>query len=167
MYDDHKLTASEGYFVANQILRVFEEWVGDLEPDLQRLRSEVAERTPPEADPETSHIIESNWVTLLKKAETSCSELQLLIRRKRDEIQSLRDGVCILQCPLQTSLEFTKLTVDFNLQLYNTIQVREARKGTKMNEIMLLFTVATILYLPATFVAVNESPFPKSEISNH
>lgn len=34
-----------------------------------------------------------------------------------------------------------------------------------MNEIMLLFTVATIIYLPATFVAVNEFPFPKSETS--
>lgn len=107
MYDDHKLTASEGYFVANQVLRVFEEWVGDLEPDLQRLRSEIAKRTHPAVEPEASHIIESNWVTLLKKAETSCIELQLLIRRKRDEIQSLRDGVRILQCPLYTSLEYT------------------------------------------------------------
>ena len=41
------------------------------------------------------------------------------------------------------------------LKLYNTMQVREATRGTKMNEIMLLFTIATIIYLPPTFVAVS------------
>lgn len=34
------------------------------------------------------------------------------------------------------------------------MQVREATKGTKLNEIMMLFTIATILYLPPTFVTV-------------
>lgn len=52
-----------------------------------------------------------------------------------------------------------KLSTDFASQLYNTMQVREATRGTKMNEIMLLFTIATIVYLPPTFVAVS---FPRS-----
>lgn len=42
-------------------------------------------------------------------------------------------------------------------QLYNTMQVREATKSTKMNQIMLLFTVATILYLPPSFIAVSST----------
>lgn len=48
----------------------------------------------------------------------------------------------------------TAPTPDLKLQLNNTIQVREAIKGTKMNVIILLFTIATILYLPTTFVTV-------------
>lgn len=36
------------------------------------------------------------------------------------------------------------------------MQVREATRSTKMNQIMLIFTIATILYLPPTFVAVSD-----------
>lgn len=99
MYDDHKLTASESYFLVNQLLRVFEEWINDLESDLQRLRQEIAEEMSDVVGHEARPIIESNWATLLKKASTSCSELKTRTKRKRDEIASLRDGVCTLQVP--------------------------------------------------------------------
>lgn len=94
MYDDHKLTASESYFLVNQLLRVFEQWINDLESDLQRIRQEIAETMSPMVGHEPRRIIESNWATLLKKASTSCSELKTRTKQKRDEIASLRDGVC-------------------------------------------------------------------------
>lgn len=99
MYDDHKLTASETYFLVNQLLRVFEEWINNLESDLQRLRQEIAEKMSPVVGHDPRRIIESNWAMLLKKASTSCSELKTRTKRKRDEIESLRDGVCTLQSP--------------------------------------------------------------------
>lgn len=46
-------------------------------------------------------------------------------------------------------------TLTLQLQLYNTMQVREATRNTKMSQIMLVFTIATIIYLPLTFVAVS------------
>jgi hypothetical protein len=39
-------------------------------------------------------------------------------------------------------------------QLFNATSVREATKGTHINEYILVFTVMTVLYLPLTFVSV-------------
>lgn len=154
--DDNKL-----FFKSNQLLRLFEDWIDDLEPDLRRLRDEMKEEMTLGSfvlKAEALHIIESNWDALLDRAKKSGEELRSLIKRKRDEIQILQDGVGIHtrnSSQTRPPTYCTMLTCDSMTQLYNTIQVREAIKGTKMNEIMLLFTVATILYLPPTFVTVH------------
>lgn len=36
------------------------------------------------------------------------------------------------------------------------MQIREATRNTKMSQIMLVFTIATIIYLPLTFIAVRD-----------
>lgn len=51
------------------------------------------------------------------------------------------------------------------LQLYNTMQVREATRNTKMSQIMLVFTIATIIYLPLTFIAVRDLETTDIQIS--
>lgn len=45
---------------------------------------------------EACHVIESNWDALLDLAKDSGKELRSLIKRKRDEIQILQDGVSIV-----------------------------------------------------------------------
>lgn len=58
--------------------------------------------------------------------------------------------------PLLSFSIFSKANCNF--QLFNATAVREATKGTHMNEYIMVFTTMTILYLPLGFVAVSQSP---------
>lgn len=96
MYDDHKLNRSEIYFTVVQLLRIFEEWTAEPEDTIRTLRYhtiyELKSRMNP-SQPDAQHIIETNWISLLTQAQTSKNKILGLIKRKRDEIESLRDGV--------------------------------------------------------------------------
>ncbi|KAK3994311.1 hypothetical protein QBC44DRAFT_49622 [Cladorrhinum sp. PSN332] len=78
---------------------------------------------------EEVHIIEKNWEVLAGKYNESGAAFTDRIVRKIEEVESLRDG------------------------LFNAQSVREAVKGTQINQFLLVFTVVTIAYLPPTFVA--------------
>lgn len=101
MYDDHNLSRSEMYFTADQLLRIFPEWVNELGPDLgceslhEQISSQiVAAGLSLEAnEPQAYRVLEDNWKLLLRHAEASRKDILKLVERKRDEIQSLRDGV--------------------------------------------------------------------------
>jgi len=49
---------------------------------------------------------------------------------------------------------------DFLLQLFNATSLREASESSKMGRYVLVFTIATIIYLPPSFIAVSIS-FPR------
>lgn len=97
MYDDHKLNRSETYFTVEQLLRIFEEWTSDPEEDIRTLLHQTAYEMKSRIqsrEPEVQRIIDRNWKLLLSHAQNSRNEIVGLIERKRNEIQSLRDGVC-------------------------------------------------------------------------
>ncbi|KAH8764196.1 hypothetical protein F5883DRAFT_675748 [Diaporthe sp. PMI_573] len=138
MYDDHNMTRSELYFTMDQLLRVFGDWTSDLVTDLRTLQQHILDNfvknyrtditiSGLEPGAQSRQTLEPNWENLLRHAERSQTDVHTLVTQKQDEIRSLRDG------------------------WYNTIQVRESTKSTRMNQIMVIFTVATILYLPPTF----------------
>lgn len=112
MYDDHKLNRSETYFTVEQLLRIFEEWTSDPEEDIRmvldqmtyEMKSRIMSR-----EPEAQSIIENNWTRLLSHAKYSRKEIVGLIKRKRNEIQSLRDGVRP-RAPIQLSMVDSELT---------------------------------------------------------
>ena len=96
MYDDHKLNRSKTYFTVEQLLRIFEEWTSDLEEDIHMLLDQTAYELKSRfraREPEAQSIIQKNWTLLLAHARYSRNNIDDLIQRKRDEIQSLRDGV--------------------------------------------------------------------------
>lgn len=99
MYDDHKLTRSEMYFTVGQLLRTFENWVQELEPamDILRLSSESQLKMSLKfetTEPQAYSILEKNWEKLLGHTHDCSKEIEELVKRKADEIESLRDGVC-------------------------------------------------------------------------
>lgn len=96
MYDDHRLNRSEIYFTVVQLLRIFEEWTSEPEEAIRTLRYQTTYELKSRVksrQPEAQRIIERNWTALLSQAQTSRNRILGLIKRKRDEIQSLRDGV--------------------------------------------------------------------------
>lgn len=100
MYDDHKLTRSKDYFIVSQILRIFEDWINDSKTNLEQLRKLQMDWKSYDLLPlEAQSIIDSNWDILLLHATASCENIKNLIQRKRNEIQSLRDGVCTMNFP--------------------------------------------------------------------
>ena len=46
------------------------------------------------------------------------------------------------------------ITTRYVAQLFNATSVSEARKSTQLNHYILVFTVATVFYLPLSFIAV-------------
>ncbi|CAJ2511760.1 Uu.00g073850.m01.CDS01 [Anthostomella pinea] len=74
-------------------------------------------------------VLEDNWSKVLLHHQNAETRLLGQIAKKTEGAESLRDG------------------------LFNATAVREATKGTHINEYILVFTVMTIIYLPLGFVA--------------
>lgn len=155
MYDGPELQRSEGYFSLLQLLRLFRNNIEDSLKDLIHFRAEVRGMNggPWLPGSRDNQYIAHNWEAVLKHKRRRCEELQDRIDRKIREIESLRDGVgtgtrgsSLARVPLRT-LAYTP-------QLFNASAIKEAMKGTHINQILLVFTVVTILYLPPTFVSV-------------
>lgn len=99
MYDDHKLSRSEKYFVVGQLLRCFEAWVKRPVKDLEDMRESMTDHMSRSGIRFAYHqhraysILEENWDLLLDHAQKSSKDILNLIERKQGEVQSLRDGV--------------------------------------------------------------------------
>lgn len=145
LFDDDEFSYSKRYFEALQLLRISREWIEETQIDLHSWIDRMLEQN--------FGLDSVDMVSLQRRHEEKCKSLLRQIEEKRIMVTSLRDGVtrpCLLQGHMLTPL-----------QLYNATAVREARTGTKLADIntrlartVLIFTVMTILYLPATFVTV-------------
>ncbi|KAK4164718.1 hypothetical protein QBC43DRAFT_317365 [Cladorrhinum sp. PSN259] len=138
MYDDYQLTRSEFYFSLLQLLRQFNDYIEQTAADVESLRQSMSTQLKEIEYQEMLFtynvgneigIIQQNWKVVSQKHENTVKELIGIISRKTRLIESLRDG------------------------LFNAQSVREAVRGTQINQFLLVFTVVTILYLPPTFVA--------------
>ncbi|KAK4169694.1 cora-like Mg2+ transporter protein-domain-containing protein [Cladorrhinum sp. PSN259] len=133
MYDNFQLSRSEFYFSLLQLLRQFSDWIDETAVDVARLREQSLRCLEGAYEAQTWDqevaFIRHNWDTVFEQHKLRSQELKDRVSRKIQTTESLRDG------------------------LFNAQSVREAVRGTQINQFLLVFTVVTILYLPPTFVA--------------
>ncbi|PMD39426.1 hypothetical protein L207DRAFT_583301 [Hyaloscypha variabilis F] len=144
MYDSHDLPRSKLYFEVLQVLRIFSESIEQNFKHLEELPGRVSfetggyfdhwidtERNPrfQEVLPKVQEVLSFNWAKVTTILNSSTERLRTRLDRKTEEVKGLRDGI------------------------FNAQSVREATRGTEINQYLLVFTVVTILYLPPTFVA--------------
>ncbi|KAF7122250.1 hypothetical protein CNMCM5793_000207 [Aspergillus hiratsukae] len=124
MYERSLITI-KSYFTILQTLRVCKAWIHEVPKDLDRMSYEV--RTVHNGvDLESFN---SSWDRLSKHSGEIVEKLLSRIGQIEEEFKSLQDG------------------------LMNITSVVESTKSSTMNRYILVFTVATILYLPMGFVA--------------
>jgi hypothetical protein len=147
---DETFDRAESYFTVLQLLPVCREWIEESEQALARLRSDFKmsfESEPhPDVRKEDLSSLLDNWDKVLAWQRSHSRELSSRIKRKCEEVERLRDAVCLLQFPVVLLPNCTKLV--------NVTALREASKGTALNRYIMVFTITTIFYLPLSFVAV-------------
>ncbi|KAK6841174.1 hypothetical protein PG987_002034 [Apiospora arundinis] len=129
-----KFEQSETYFFVIQLLRIASDWITEATVDLEILRANIHKDLKMNyliiPDKKVGYaLIEARWKDILGVVGKYKDGLLETIEKKREEVYSLREA------------------------LFNATSVREATKGTHINEYILVFTVMTILYLPLGFVA--------------
>jgi len=159
MFDDKNFTRSKLYFRTQQLCRVFS---GCIDETIHELHSQYDEfmRSIKSWDEYKRLGMEDNlerlsneWGDLLATRESKLQALLERLRKKGEEVRSLRDGV---------SPSISISTNTNSSQLFNATSVREASKGTEIAEIsvrqnqyIFVFTVVTVIYLPLGFVTVS------------
>ncbi|KAK8102940.1 hypothetical protein PG984_016086 [Apiospora sp. TS-2023a] len=142
---DNKFESSDKYFFAIELLRISAEWVKEKGSDLKNAQESInrvllthiktakdmykGEHPNAASWDACANVISHNWGIVFLAYQKYEKDLQDRIERKTQEVKSLRDG------------------------LFSATSVREATKGTSINEYILVFTVMTIVYLPLGFVA--------------
>ncbi|KAK8073927.1 hypothetical protein PG994_004826 [Apiospora phragmitis] len=143
-----RFETSDRYFFIIELLRISTEWIKDTENGLRQLQADMDKcmeeddvrwLSVPWLQPRSGYtresriactdVIKHNWWVVLQAYEKYEKNILAKIERKTQEVKSLRDG------------------------LFNATSVREATKGTHINEYILVSTVMTIVYLPLGFVA--------------
>ncbi|KAI8677733.1 hypothetical protein NCS55_00490800 [Fusarium keratoplasticum] len=122
---DKSFTRSKDYFIALQLLRIMDEWVDEIMPSIESLRHSSAIQHPIFCVDEA----EQNFTAAIKNMKERVDKFQNRIRRKSEEINSLRDG------------------------LFNATSLREATKAMALNQAIYVFTVVTVLFTPVSFLA--------------
>ncbi|KAK7946458.1 uncharacterized protein PG986_010779 [Apiospora aurea] len=142
---DSKFQSSDRYFFVTELLRISTEWIKETGHDLELPQSRInaimtrlmedgtdyyGEEPPNAASWKAcSDVISHNWTIVFRQYNKYEKDLLDRIERKTQEVKTLRDG------------------------LFSATSVREATKGTNINEYILVFTVMTITYLPLGFVS--------------
>ncbi|OJJ67678.1 hypothetical protein ASPBRDRAFT_334621 [Aspergillus brasiliensis CBS 101740] len=152
MFDDAQFSKSDEYFAVLQILHTSTDWIKGVTSDLQTMQmalnhmllTQIAyfeKSEDPEQKEEQQELakaqpfLDSVFAHVIAEYEKQAQPILSRIERKMEEMKGLRDG------------------------LFNATSVREAARGTSLaknsslqNRYILVFTVATILYLPMGFV---------------
>ncbi|KAI8944583.1 hypothetical protein F4801DRAFT_594826 [Xylaria longipes] len=141
MFDD-SFQLSEQYFTVLQLLRIFEDWIEEVEKGIDDLKKELIgqyeswrvwrQRYAPEDEDEwplDMEKLEANFEKVKDFFELRVNTLKERIRKKNGEVESLRDG------------------------LFNAASLREALKAKTLNLFIGVFTVVTVFFTPLSFVA--------------
>ncbi|KAJ4317633.1 hypothetical protein N0V84_007232 [Fusarium piperis] len=123
---DKSFTRSKDYFVALQLLRIMDEWINEARSSIEALRDSSAIKRSIFCVEEA----EDNFDAAIKKMNQRATRLQNRVRKKSEQINSLRDG------------------------LFNATSLREATKAMALNQAIYIFTVVTVLFTPLSFLAV-------------
>ncbi|KAI0120415.1 hypothetical protein F4776DRAFT_632423 [Hypoxylon sp. NC0597] len=142
MYDNEELDRSRFYFSFLQLLRISSERITRSMADLKSVAEQCDEQLSgrfssgscidraSESDFEAAaRIVTQNWDVVLSFHQKEGHELLDRINQNVKAVESLRDG------------------------LFNAQSVREALRGTEINQYLLVFTVVTIIFLPPSFIA--------------
>ncbi|KAK0611713.1 hypothetical protein B0T14DRAFT_334170 [Immersiella caudata] len=144
MVDTSDLKLSDFYFAVIQILRIAAEWIQEsmdhlrhTVDDMERLYlattsdPQFASFLPASADSRDVMLIvfKQNWESVMQEQRQIGNALLGRVAKKMEETKSLRDG------------------------LFNATSVNEATKSTQLNQYILVFTLATVFYLPLSFIA--------------
>ncbi|RSL61196.1 hypothetical protein CEP53_005217 [Fusarium sp. AF-6] len=123
---DRSFTRSKDYFVAIQLLRIMDEWLDELLQSIDDLRDMPAwSRVMFHVNAAAEYNIDS----ATKGMKERVIRFQNRVRKKSEEIKSLRDG------------------------LFNATSLREATKTMALNQAIYIFTVVTVLFTPVSFLA--------------
>ncbi|KAI0013599.1 hypothetical protein F4779DRAFT_613329 [Xylariaceae sp. FL0662B] len=141
MFDD-SFQLSEQYFTVLQLLRIFQDWIGEMEDGIEGLKRELIGQCESWQDwrrrfcpgdenawPLDIEGLEANLEKVKSFFELRANLLKERIQRKKDEVESLRDG------------------------LFNASSLREALKAKMVNMFIGVFTVVTVIYTPLSFMA--------------
>jgi hypothetical protein len=109
MFDD-EFKRSELYFRALQLLRVCSDWIEETVEDLKSSHMSCIEELETMVDytdgyglrDEDIKLLGSTWQRLRNKENNDYNNLLQRIKRKRKEVESLRDGVSIYLYPIST-----------------------------------------------------------------
>ncbi|KAK0631578.1 hypothetical protein B0T14DRAFT_417618 [Immersiella caudata] len=132
---DSGFQRSRVYFETLQLLRIFTRTIRLTRQDLLSMAPDQMPPCMPPARviPNEDEIMMANWKILWSSYTDLEEKLLKRIAEKKEEIQSLRDG------------------------LFNATSLREASRSTAMNRYIIVFTIVTVLYLPPTLIAVSSS----------
>jgi hypothetical protein len=87
---DRSFDRSKDYFVALQLLRVMDEWIDEIVLSVKELREHPMVEHLPLCAAEANNNFDATIKNMKERAEV----VQKRIRKKQEEINSLRDGVC-------------------------------------------------------------------------
>ncbi|KAI1372752.1 hypothetical protein F4677DRAFT_431417 [Hypoxylon crocopeplum] len=142
MLDDAELKKSDRYFGVLQLLRIMTHWVEQSKEGIEKLPKDWDERHSGlyfdirglhipcdrrkiELD---ASVISKNWEILVHRHKTLAEGLLKEIGRRTEDIKTLRDG------------------------LFNATSVGEATRSGELSRYIYIFTIATVFYLPISFV---------------
>ncbi|OQD89552.1 hypothetical protein PENANT_c002G07007 [Penicillium antarcticum] len=149
MFDNDQFAKSDQYFTALQVLRICSDWIKQVNQGLKTLHGQIdiskASLDDDSDDDSNTHTaqdkanerkqLDEMFSIVMAENEARSRPRLDRIERKVEEVKSLRDG------------------------LFNATSVREASKGTSLaemsgrqNQYILVFTIATVFYLPMSFV---------------
>ncbi|KAK9774093.1 hypothetical protein SCAR479_09207 [Seiridium cardinale] len=148
MFDD-SFQLSEQYFSVLQLLRIFLNWIEEAEQGILDLRSELTKQCESWRAWQREHSLpdEDEWhldLDNLKRNDGQVedffrrrvSALKDRIQRKKEEVESLRDG------------------------LFNAASLRETLKAKTLSIYIGVFTVVTVFFTPLGFMAVDLLGYP-------
>jgi hypothetical protein len=141
---DKSFGRSKDYFVALQLLRIVDEWLDEVVPSVKELQKNPSLRYPAFFAAEA----EENFNAAIRSIDERAAAVQQRVRKKVEEINSLRDGVCYYTLMLE------EYFIDNLLQLFNATSLRESTKAMALNQAIYVFTVVTVLFTPVSFLAV-------------
>jgi hypothetical protein len=158
MFDDKDFSKSKLYFKTIQLCRVFSNWIEETKYDLQLSHDKFVD--PHSRGPEGDFgEVSFEWKRRIEEPLRQLSLLLEQVKRKREEVQSLRDGVSYLKY-LKFVFISRPILLTF-IKLFNATAVREASKSTdladistRQNQYLFVFTLLTVIYLPLSFVVV-------------
>ncbi|KAF3021964.1 hypothetical protein E8E14_010100 [Neopestalotiopsis sp. 37M] len=139
---DNSFQLSEQYFTVLQLLRIYQDWIVEAEEGIDSLGEELINqcRSWHAWQHQLSPVDEVEWPLLMENLKSNFSNvngffrqrvnsLKERIQRKKDEVESLRDG------------------------LFNAASLRENLKANTMNLYIGVFTIVTVFFTPLSFIA--------------
>ncbi|KAF2973407.1 hypothetical protein GQX73_g4 [Xylaria multiplex] len=140
MFDD-SFQLSEQYFTVRQLLRIFQNWIGETEKGIQSFGEELAQQCE----------LWQSWRQ--QHAEMDELEWPLNVEVLRNNIDKVREFFELRVTPLKDRIEKKKEEVA-SLQdaLLNASSLREALKAKTLNLYIGVFTTVTVFFTPLGFI---------------